>query len=814
MAHLFNEHPHAGYDTPGPLEFRPPEGSPDFRSPFRVQRAERLLSSPTPLFDSPRSSSMAQSADLGVPQVPRAGDSDASWNTAPASAEVPELSTSRPRTSLLPEDNSGNFASSYSRTPLLIGSRPEAEPAMGSSGIGRFGRGGHSRGGFGRGGRGRGGLAHGHALPPASHALPATSTLSAGSAHLSAGSFPSYTPAPSSPFAQRVQTLVQEGVHSDPRRDNSIESQRLVAETLLHSLTSSAPQGFLHVHAESGVFCAVTLRNVDAIREVAVVQYTDSHIDGLTVEVPLAHLFVYSLSFHGKVASSFPVHYWPATVTSQLMSVHLPEIENRLRRRPENGASAVTPIRRDNTGGRVEFLDGNHGNRSSDRNSNAPLSEISDNLSTSTVRRRKRNPKLDMKAVPMYMGDNKIGDPTDVTLRPIKWLCCCIRSLRGQGVDDEDFVQCALLYMKPNLAELYEQNVMRPLYAPNDGSWTIWNSEYPPDPRSLEIGTFAKWLRSTFINPALVDEVRFKLEKIAQKSGESVLDYNRRFDELHSILHETTENDDLHWMHPQDSKWIRKQYVGGLLQHLRDVVMQLETAAHATQFLDDARSDSYHSDVADPLQRRELNTPYLSMQTLNAQRFSFPLRKLQQVALHAEYMRRQNTFLQEQRQPAQSGHRNVPAAPNAAPNVFFRQLQQQRARGGRPLGPGRRADSPAPPAMRINALRADAQVPVAPGPHDHDSLALYARLAQEGKVQWSKQQLNKLRAENRCFRCGQTGHSKADCQSPPADPVTVRFNNMELVDEEDLEDDDDMYQRLLELDTDEDESGNDSSTRV
>ena len=699
-----------------------------------------------------------------------------------------------------PDGGSATGADNYGGSPSI--SRPA--PPRSSAGTPSRGRG-RGRGAV-RGGGSVGTFHNARAasMPPATHAL-------------SAGSFPSssYIPVPSSPFAQQVQTMVQEGIRGNEAQVNINSKRRWEAAdaALLRSLLSYSPYGFLLVHQETNIFCAVEIRSVDAYQELAVVKYAnnDSDVDGMVQEVPLAHLYAYSRSFHGQDAMSISQQYWPAAVSSQLMPVHLFAVEACLRGSRDQGAVAVTPVRR------VEF---SAADNASDRAGSAspappaPPSDVSDSVLSSAstpspARRRKRPPKLDMKAVPQYTGENKIGDPADVTLRPTKWLCALIRSLRGQGVEDEDFVQCALLYMKPALAEAYEQNVMRPVDAPRD--WTPWNSAFPPDPRSLEIETFATWLRSYCINPVLLDEVRNKIEAIRQGPTEAVMDYNRRFNELHSILHEAGEHDDTscgtNWASPQDNKWIRKHYVGGLLQPLRDAVLQLETAAHAPKFLTDVHADNYQSDMADPLQRREFNRPYHSMQALNAQSFSIPLHTLQQMALHAQHMRHQTTYLQEQRQSRQSDSRD---------GMFGRHY----TRGSRnvPTGQSRRSDSPAPfrrdAPMRLNALRADAQDSTAPAPHDCDSLALYARLAQEGRVRWSKAQLNKLRAENRCFRCGQQGHTQKECQSPPADPVTVRFNSMVLEDDEELEDDDDMYQRLLDLDTREDESGNGSYSRV
>ena len=46
--------------------------------------------------------------------------------------------------------------------------------------------------------------------------------------------------------------------------------------------------------------------------------------------------------------------------------------------------------------------------------------------------------------------------------------------------------------------------------------------------------------------------------------------------------------------------------------------------------------------------------------------------------------------------------------------------------------------------------------------------SLYARLEQAGRVPWSRVTLPKLRAENRCFRCVQPGHSARDGEHSPA----------------------------------------------
>ena len=135
-------------------------------------------------------------------------------------------------------------------------------------------------------------------------------------------------PVSTSPFAQRVLSLVRAGVQGNMDLKRRVAA---VDAAFLQSLLASTPQGFMLKHAESGICCAVKVRSVKALQELAVVEYAhnDGYMDGMVTEVPLARLHVYSQSLHGKPVGSLPAQYWPPTVSSQLM-MHLSEIEFRL----------------------------------------------------------------------------------------------------------------------------------------------------------------------------------------------------------------------------------------------------------------------------------------------------------------------------------------------------------------------------------------------------------------------------------------------------------------------------------------------------
>ena len=61
---------------------------------------------------------------------------------------------------------------------------------------------------------------------------------------------------------------------------------------------------------------------------------------------------------------------------------------------------------------------------------------------------------------------------------------------------------------------------------------------------------------------------------------------------------------------------------------------------------------------------------------------------------------------------------------------------------------------------------------------DNPTAQLYHKLRGQGRTLWSREQMQRLWAERRCFKCGGTEHQSADGTNTPADPKHFHFSNL------------------------------------
>jgi hypothetical protein len=111
----------------------------------------------------------------------------------------------------------------------------------------------------------------------------------------------------------------------------------------------------------------------------------------------------------------------------------------------------------------------------------------------------------------------------------------------------------------------------------------------------------------------------------------------------------------------------------------------------------------------------------------------------------------------------------------------------------------RRVRDLSPPArLRINHIESapDETEEIDTGTTDLERL--YATMAQEGKVSWTRSQLKLLMDKKLCFKCAKPGHRAPECRNDAVNPKTFSFNHLTeitLFDEEN----DDLFHVLLEL---------------
>ena len=121
----------------------------------------------------------------------------------------------------------------------------------------------------------------------------------------------------------------------------------------------------------------------------------------------------------------------------------------------------------------------------------------------------------------------------------------------------------------------------------------------------------------------------------------------------------------------------------------------------------------------------------------------------------------------------------------------------------------RRGPSPASRSLRLPAPPRIHNLDADDGEVEETELELlYQKLANEGRVSWTRAQIKKLFDENRCFKCTEQGHKAPECKNAAVNPRTHRFshNLVEIVsfnDDEEL-----LFNALLDV-----EAGNGSASR-
>ncbi len=63
-------------------------------------------------------------------------------------------------------------------------------------------------------------------------------------------------------------------------------------------------------------------------------------------------------------------------------------------------------------------------------------------------------------------------------------------------------------------------------------------------------------------------------------------------------------------------------------------------------------------------------------------------------------------------------------------------------------------------------------------PGDNPTAQLYHKLRGQDRTLWSREQMQRLWVEHRCFKCGGTEHQSADCNNTPVDPKHFLFLNL------------------------------------
>jgi hypothetical protein len=354
-----------------------------------------------------------------------------------------------------------------------------------------------------------------------------------------------------------------------------------------------------------------------------------------------------------------------------------------------------------------------------------------------------------------------------------------LMTLKAQNIPLESYVQCALLCVDSTaVAQRYQfEEMKRQDYPPN---WFYDEAIFPPRPESLRFRHFAQWLIRTFTDAAVAEEQRAKFEDLKQKKDQSVFMFNDSFNYQRALLYELTMASYLGDVRDTSSMWdisMDPENPWMLVEDARDTLRYINAL---TKPLRDSVS-SWHTNK---LVKRQLAS------TVGGQRAHITLKQVQDAALRFERVARLNSGFPQGTQVGAVTHAvRAPLAITNGPqgwaaNPFRRRFRER---------------DPSPPArLRINNIESEPDGVEEIDTGTTDLERLYATMAQEGKVSWSRAQLKLLMDKNLCFKCGKPGHRAPECRNDAVNPKTFRLTHLTELTSFD-EENDDLFHALLEL---------------
>ena len=410
---------------------------------------------------------------------------------------------------------------------------------------------------------------------------------------------------------------------------------------------------------------------------------------------------------------------------------------------------------------------------------------------TSTRKSRKDSPPLqrpfNTSKINKYIGQNELGPVEQYELRPGSWAAEAYAILRQNGIANEHTVTNALSCVSYTIRNEYIRTHMTP--DDGQGEWHLYDSEdRPPRLESTVFSYFAKWLQKRFTSSTLtVGQLQQQLRNLRQGSR-LIFEHNAEFNRLLDLIHELrlVHDTDYSQLFQGETNPMRREFREDRLQYLRSI-------------REDIAGMLYRWVVTKNIERTFDQLPAADTAGMErdvlASRFKLDggceprLLQLQQaaVALESELKDAPQHFARSD-------------APAARFTTATRATDPFRSRRG-PSPASRSLRLPAPP--RIHHLDAD------DGEVEETELELlYQKLANEGRVSWTRAQIKKLFDENRCFKCTEQGHKAPECKNAAVNPRTHRFshNLVEIVsfnDDEEL-----LFNALLEV-----EAGNGSASR-
>ena len=368
-------------------------------------------------------------------------------------------------------------------------------------------------------------------------------------------------------------------------------------------------------------------------------------------------------------------------------------------------------------------------------------------------------PKYPVKDVKKYRGDFNLKDE-DVA-RPYTWAEHIHTHILANSIPQRHQVQFALLCVDEPIRQAFVNEKIRPEDASAD--WAIWalDEEEAQDAISqFAFRDFIFWLHEKFFDQAVWIQQKQVISALKQGFNESVQAWNYRFDRQWRLWYQLDPDRELSSFNAETYDK-RCRYLAGLKQEIRSAVVMMSASVMGIALV---------SDYADEHQHALVN---------RSSRSTTALKHLMKFALRAEMnLREVNALIGTDSKPnftspAKSAWR--PSHPPAPRGTFVRSNHLEEIEEA---GEGS--------AISLNTCE-----------------ELYNALSSKGILSWSRPQLKYLRSKNMCFWCAKVGHTKADCQNPPADPKRVKFdcNSLE-VEEEALEHDDDFFHLLAEFSED------------
>ena len=347
--------------------------------------------------------------------------------------------------------------------------------------------------------------------------------------------------------------------------------------------------------------------------------------------------------------------------------------------------------------------------------------------------------------ITQFNGLCELGKFDEYWLRPGAWTRKFRREMLACGVPLCFWTHYALLCCGDIVTKLWEKEFETPGNAEPGWQPALLleiqdDSGEVPYTHRRDWPFFVRWLCGQFKNPGLYQIQRRVFEDFTrQRPGESVYQYNHRWNLEKELLDELASAN--MYAPGTYSCLLEDIYIRSLLlplgNKLRDLKAVGTTLLKILPNLRGAQDPGHEEEVKLPLEIKFL------------QEHAVEIEKDQLVSLELHRLETGTSRLISSRKTIISPSPSFARSTSSHPRVH-------------------NLSAPA----RITELESGSEL------GDNPTAQFYHKLRGQGRTLWSREQMQRLWAERRCFKCGGADHQSADCNNTPADPKHFRFSNL------------------------------------